>query len=233
MKSTRPFVRSYFQKLPLRLAVALIVFIGTLLLFVFLVHEVLWQKEEAVDHQVFSFFDTHILSDDVTPLMKGVTYLASSTFLQISYALLVVFYLSRKELKRAVEISVLGLGGFLINYVMKLSFQRPRPADPLIEPLKNFSFPSGHATSAFIFYGLLAYLLWKTKMNQAAKLLLACVLLLLSILIGFSRVYLRLHYFSDVIAGFCIGFAWLMLAIYVFETLKKKTSREIRGGKAA
>jgi undecaprenyl-diphosphatase len=159
-------------------------------------------------------------------LMKSVTHFASSTFLQIAYAILVLGYLFQKNWKRAVEIAVIGIGGYLINFVMKLSFQRVRPPHPLIERLENFSFPSGHATSAFIFYGLLSYLIWKTDMPKKYKLLSAFLLILFSALIGFSRVYLRVHYTSDVLGGFCIGFAWLILTIGVFENLKKKVDQE-------
>lgn len=160
--------------------------------------------------------------------MKMVTYCASSTFLQIGYGMLAASYLLRKDWKRAMEIATIGLGGFVVNYVMKLSFKRVRPPDPLIEQLHNFSFPSGHATSAFIFYGLLAYLLWKTNLPKALKLVFGILLILFSLLIGFSRIYLRVHYPSDVLAGFCIGFAWLLLTIYLFERLKKQAGKEVR-----
>ncbi|MGI8599466.1 MAG: phosphatase PAP2 family protein, partial [Chitinophagaceae bacterium] len=148
-------------------------------------------------------------------------------FLQIVYGLLVMGYLIKKNWKRAIEIAVIGLGGFVINYFMKLSFQRQRPPDPLIEPLQNFSFPSGHATSGFIFYGLLVYLLWKSKLKQVYKYIFSSVLIIIAIIIGFSRIYLRLHYLSDVVAGFCIGFAWLAVAIWMMERVKKKSDIEI------
>ncbi|HYH14083.1 MAG TPA: phosphatase PAP2 family protein, partial [Flavisolibacter sp.] len=131
-----------------------------------------------------------------------------------------------KHWKRALEVAAIGLGGFVINYVMKLTFQRVRPPNPLIDPLHNFSFPSGHATSAFIFYGLLAYLVWKTNLSKTYKVLIGMLLILFSLLIGFSRIYLRVHYSSDVVAGFCIGFAWLILSIYLFEYMKKETAKE-------
>jgi membrane-associated phospholipid phosphatase len=99
-----------------------------------------------------------------------------------------------------------------------------------MEPLKNFSFPSGHASSGFIFYGLLAYLIWKTNIPRAYKLIIATLLILLSLLIGFSRLYLRMHYPSDVIAGFCNGFAWLILSIVLLERLKKRADKEVVAG---
>ena len=188
-----------------------------------------WEQEVEADHSVFTFLKTHVINEDLTRFMKGVTYFASSTFLQIGYGALVLLYLLNKHWKRAVEIAVIGLGGFVVNYFMKLSFKRVRPPDPLIDRLENFSFPSGHATSAFIFYGLLTYLLWKTKIRTVYKYIIGTLLILFSLVIGFSRVYLRVHYTSDVVAGFCIGFAWLLLVIWLFEKLKKKSDAEITG----
>ena len=149
-------------------------------------------------------------------------------FLQITYVLLILTYLVQKNWKRALEIFVIGMGGFLINYFMKLSFHHLRPPNPLIDPLNNFSFPSGHTTSGFIFYGLLIYLIWKKQIPKAYKYVIGSILVLFSILIGFSRIYLRMHYPSDVVAGFCIGFAWLTLSVWLMEKLKKKSDKEIR-----
>jgi membrane-associated phospholipid phosphatase len=227
MQSTTSFTKSYSKKLPLGLLALILLFIGALFLFGYLVHEVLWEKEEAVDYYIFRFFSAHIIHQGLTPFMKGVTYFASATFLQIAYGLIFLSYLLRKDFKRALEIGAIGVGGFLINYFMKISFHRVRPPHPLIEPLQNFSFPSGHATSSFIFYGLLTYLVWKTRIPKLYKYLISTILILFALLIGFSRVYLRVHYPSDVAAGFCIGLAWLCLCIWLMERLKKKTDKEV------
>jgi membrane-associated phospholipid phosphatase len=228
MQSSKSFIKSYFKKLPIGLVVLLALFAGVLFLFAFVVHEVLWEKEEAVDNYIFNFLSTHVINNSMTSFMKTITYFASATFLQIAYGCLFIIYLVQKNIKRSFEIAAIGIGGFVINYFMKLSFHRTRPPHPLIDPLNNFSFPSGHATSAFIFYGLLAYLVSKTELPKTYKYISAMLLILFSLLIGFSRVYLRVHYPSDVAGGFCIGFAWLLLAIYLMERLKKKTDVEQR-----
>lgn len=224
MQSTPSFIKAYFKKLPLGFLVLLALFAGALFLFAFLAHEVLLEKEKAVDNLIFNFLSAHVISHRLTGFMKTITYFASATFLQIAYGCVFTIYLLRKDVKRAFEILAIGMGGFLINYFMKLAFHRTRPPHPLIEPLSNFSFPSGHATSGFIFYGLLAYLVWKTEFAKPLKYITATALVLFSGLIGFSRVYLRVHYPSDVVAGFCIGFAWLVLTIYLLELLKNKIS---------
>lgn len=208
----------------------LFLFLGALGLFTVISHEVMWQKEEELDHTIFDFLSSHVVSGSLTPFMETVTYLASSRFLQIAYGLVILLYLFRKNWKRALEIGVIGIGGFLINFVMKLSFQRVRPAGPLIDPLHNFSFPSGHATSGFIFYGLLVYLVWKARIPNVYKYLIGSLLISVALLIGFSRVYLRVHYPTDVIAGFCIGLAWLVLCTWLLEKLKKRSGIELNQG---
>jgi undecaprenyl-diphosphatase len=228
MKSTTPFVKRYFRKLSGRVILLLLLIGGAIFLFGLITHEVLWEKEEQLDVHVFNLLSLHVISPRFTVFMKAVTYCASSRFLQLAYALLVFSYLVAKDWKRSIEISVVGLGGFLVNYFMKLSFERTRPENPLVEPLQNFSYPSGHATSGFIFYGLLVYLIWKSGIANIYKYTIAIVLILFSILIGFSRVYLRLHYTSDVIAGFCIGFIWLLLCVWLMEYLKKKSGFELK-----
>ena len=227
MQSTKTFNKKYFKKLPLGITVLLILFAAAIFFFVFIVHEVLWEKEEVADNLVFAFLSTNVISDNLTGFMKGVTYFASATFLQIAYGALMLIYLLFKNWKRALEIAAIGIGGFVVNYLMKLSFHRLRPPNPLIDKLENFSFPSGHATSAFIFYGLLTYLVWKTRIPKFYKFIIGTMLILFSLLIGFSRIYLRVHYLSDVLAGICIGFAWLILTVWLFEKLKKKSDTEL------
>ncbi len=228
MQSTKIFNKKYFKILPLWTILLVAIFAAALFLFAFITYEVVWEKEEAVDNSIFSFLSANVTSRGLTGFMKDVTYFASATFLQSAYGALVIFYLLLKTWKRSLEIAVIGIGGFIINYIMKLSFHRLRPPNPLIEHLQNFSFPSGHATSAFIFYGLLSYLIWKTNLPKPYKYIAGSILILFSLLIGFSRVYLRVHYPSDVLAGFCIGFAWLLLIVSLFEALKKKTNNEIQ-----
>lgn len=226
MKSTTTFNKRYFKKLPFGLIILLILFAAAIFFFVFIMHEVLWEKEEAADNRVFAFLSANVISNNLTGFMKGVTNFASATFLQIAYGALVIIFITFKNWKKAIEIAAIGVGGFVVNYFMKLSFHRLRPPNPLIDKLDNFSFPSSHATSAFIFYGLLTYLIWKTKLPKLYKYIIGIILIMFSLLIGFSRIYLRVHYPSDVLAGFCIGFAWLFLAVWLFERLKKKSKIE-------
>nr|AIA10632.1 PAP2 superfamily [uncultured bacterium] len=187
-------------------------------------HEVLSEKEETADQMVSEFVHHHFVSDGATEIMIFVTYFASKQFLIIAFLLLALWSIIYKKDKRlAIETLLIGITGYLINATLKETFKRVRPADPLIDPLRNFSYPSGHASSGIIFYGFLVYLIWQSDINKPAKYIFSILLVAFSLLIGFSRIYLGMHYASDVVAGFCIGFAWLVIFLWIVNSLRKKS----------
>lgn len=224
MNIDRVLLKHHIQRLPIRFILFMALIAGALFVFAVVVNEVLWEKEEEIDQAIFNFLSQHVVSHQWTGFMETITHFASSLFLQIAYGALFLIYLIVYHFKKALQIAVVGLGGYLVVYLMKMSFRRSRPPDPLIEPLQNFSFPSGHATSGFIFYGLLAYLVWKMPIAPVLKYIACILLFIFLLLVGFSRIYLRVHYPSDVLAGFCIGFAWLLLNVYWFEKMERKSA---------
>jgi membrane-associated phospholipid phosphatase len=114
-------------------------------------------------------------------------------------------------------------GSALLNQLLKRIFQRPRPhfAHPLLVET-SYSFPSGHAMESFVAYGTLAYLavvLWLRSWE--ARVAAVCGAALVVVLIGFSRMYLGVHYFSDVVAGYAAGGVWLSALITGAETMRR------------
>jgi membrane protein DedA with SNARE-associated domain/membrane-associated phospholipid phosphatase len=116
-------------------------------------------------------------------------------------------------------------GSAVIDWLLKGLFQRPRPhfAHPLVVET-SYSFPSGHAMESFVAYGMLAYFAVLALRTWEARVAVVCGAALLVVLIGFSRLYLGVHYFSDVIAGYAAGGVWLSALITGAETIR-------RGGK--
>jgi undecaprenyl-diphosphatase len=106
-------------------------------------------------------------------------------------------------------------------FLLKYLFQRKRPLSPLLKAAKGLSFPSGHAIMAVTFYGLIIYILRNTVQIDWLRYLLTVFLILLIVLIGYSRVYLRVHYASDVLAGFIIGLVWLLISLSVLNNLEQ------------
>lgn len=115
--------------------------------------------------------------------------------------------------KRRYIILILGNLGFIIlfNQGLKLLFSRPRPIHLALIKETGYSFPSGHAMASMAFYGFLIYILWQTKVKRSVKIGMTALLWLLILLIGISRIYLGVHYASDVIAGFSLSVVYLMI----------------------
>ncbi|HEX6333530.1 MAG TPA: phosphatase PAP2 family protein [Flavisolibacter sp.] len=213
---------AYIKRLPLHILVVALLFIVSLVAFGHIIHDVIIQKEHEFDMRVLGWVNG-VHTRQMTKVMRAITHLASREFLQIGYSVLLLWFLLVLKRKRvAADIAAIGITGFLINFSLKRLFQRVRPDGQLIEELKNFSFPSGHASGGFIFYGLVTYLVWKEDISRTWKWIISVLLLLIVLLIGFSRIYLRVHYATDVIAGFCVGLAWLTMALWLLERLKRR-----------
>ncbi len=116
-------------------------------------------------------------------------------------------------------------GAVILNFALKVSFERVRP-DPFFDtPLPaSYSFPSGHALYAACFYGVLAWLITARIENKSLRILIWLIAALLALLIGLSRIYLGVHYPSDVIAGFAAAIVWILTVILIDFTLKKRHS---------
>lgn len=120
----------------------------------------------------------------------------------------------KRERQWLLNIVLVVPGGMLLNVALKHLFHRARPhfADPLVQ-LSTYSFPSGHAVAATVFYGVLAAYLFchgRTRRARGAGIALAVPMI---VLVGFSRLYLGAHFLSDVLAGLVVGLLWLALCL--------------------
>ena len=116
---------------------------------------------------------------------------------------------------------IITAGAFVINYIVKNIFRRPRPIDINLITETGFSLPSSHAMVSVSFYGFLMYYVYKLDINKKKKILLEVILSILIILIGISRVYLGVHYASDVLAGMTLSIFYYILFIKLIYTKKK------------
>ena len=204
-----------------RLVIAVILFLVTLFVFVAIADEIVLEHENGFDTSIANA----IMSLDsplATKIFETITFFGSSSFLFPAYSLVIVYHLLKKHWKLALDVATIGITSTALLYILKNIFQRARPLDPLIRNVTGFSFPSGHSFSSFTFFGMLAYLIWQTQLKNSWKILTTVVLFLLATSIAFSRVYLRVHYPSDVIAGFCLSMIWLMISIWVLDKFDKK-----------
>ena len=107
------------------------------------------------------------------------------------------------------------LGVTIINNLLKVIIARDRPNINRLVTETGYSFPSGHSITSMVFYGYLIYLIYKYIDTKKIKILLIIILSLLIVTIGFTRIYLGVHYTSDVIGGFLLGVAYLIIFIGV------------------
>jgi membrane-associated phospholipid phosphatase len=151
-------------------------------------------------------------SDVGTDFFRVVTFLGSpAAALAIATVVCVLLY-RRRRLVEAALLPVVLAGAELLNLVLKLSFHRPRPEYAFVH-LETYSFPSGHAMVSTAAYGALAYLAWSNLRTRQARLVLSAGTAVLLALICFSRLYLGVHYLSDVLAGAAGGAFWLAISI--------------------
>lgn len=169
----------------------------------------------------------NLLHDNSTPTLNAVmifvSYFGSTLFVSFLASAAAVWFAWQKQWYRLAELIIILPGGMLVNVLLKYAFHRARPVfDNPILTLTTYSFPSGHAMAAMLLYGsLTVFAVWKFKVwRWRVFAVLAAAMLI--ILIDFSRIYLGVHYLSDVLAGSVAGLAWLTLCITAVETMRRR-----------
>ncbi|MEN6314736.1 MAG: phosphatase PAP2 family protein [Clostridiaceae bacterium] len=184
--------------------------------------------------KILSVFDNTIyelvsgfISAGMTRFMIFITFWGSElavTILTVMILLSAFIFKKKKYLRYALLITVNIIIGALLNFILKQLFQRQRPDLLKLVEISGYSFPSGHSMSSMIFYGFIIFLCLRYAKHWS-KHLVAAILSLLVFMIGISRIYLGVHYASDVLGGFIIGLAWLVFYIRLAERfgfLKRK-----------
>jgi len=147
----------------------------------------------------------------LTYAMRGITDLGEAVFLVVLGVMVAWRLVSLGRRRQAVFFAIAVLGAEVIDQALKLLFQRPRP-DVFFGPQPlNYSFPSGHALVSCCFYLALAEILIDDQWPRARKLAVWTLAVLLTCLIGLSRVYLGVHYPTDVLGGYAAAIAWLSI----------------------
>jgi undecaprenyl-diphosphatase len=219
------FVASRFARgeyLGLHLTVGLTISFASLWLFVSL-------TEDVLHHESITRFDAAMLDwihVHTTPfghsVARTVTRLGSPRFLA-SLGLLGAFFLMIRRDWLFLEGWIIALlGGEALNAFLKRLIQRPRPLHSAIASTQSWSFPSGHAMESLIAYGMLAYMLFVLGLwSHRRRVDIALAATLLILLIGWSRIYLGVHYVSDVIGGYMGGSIWLAACISGMEVARR------------
>ena len=173
--------------------------------------------EDVFNHEImqgdvvgYKFISTYLIRDSLTPIFKIITWFGSATCL-ILLAFILFFTIKNKKVGLLTSTNLIIIT--ILNQALKIIVQRPRPTEYRIINETGYSFPSGHSMVSMAFYGFLIYLIYRNIKNKYLKISLIVILSLLIVMIGISRIYLGVHYTSDVCAGFLVSLSYLIIYI--------------------
>ena len=192
-----------------------------MIIFIYLVRMIFISESTEFDDRVFNTIKPYI-NDGLTNFMLVITFLGKHDLLIPLNFVLIAFFIYRKERWFATRIAALSLSSLLLMFILKFFFQRNRPLQPVIDDVSGYSFPSGHALISVVFYGLFIHMIWHEVKSKWLRIVLIILLGTLILLIAFSRIYLNVHFASDVIAGLAVGFIWLVLSLRIIQGIEKK-----------
>lgn len=189
-------------------------------LFTYIAEEVFEHETQAFDANVLLAIRS-LQRPWLDPIMVFVTDVGDPRVLLVICVGLSAILLIRHHRAEAMTIAIAGFGALGLNFVLKNLFARARPELwSRIVDVTNYSFPSGHAMLSMVMYGLLGYLL--ATRFQRWRGVIATLSTLLILLIGFSRLYLGVHWFTDVVGGYAAGLVWLITCILSLEIWRQR-----------
>jgi len=213
------FDREFYIVLTLLVFSSFLIFILTRYIF--------FQTNNLADYNVFLLI-RQMTNPTVVKIARLVTILGTGNFLIPAY-ILVLTYLSKQNYALLVyKIFTAAFGGLLLGWLLKWIFHRSRPLEHLVSGAGGYSFPSGHALGGFIFCGIIIYLIWKLKFSYFVRWVCTVIFSILGFSIGMSRIYLHVHYATDVLGGLLIAIWWLLLIHIVFKVFFKNSNNTVK-----
>ncbi|MCI8575253.1 MAG: phosphatase PAP2 family protein [Bacilli bacterium] len=187
-----------------------------LLAFCTILYLVWTKKVDQIDKAVYGFI-SKLITPKNTKIMKFLTFFGGT--IGIALSLFVSYFFIKDNFDRGF-ITLGILGEVALNNIIKIIIKRFRPTiNPLVIET-GYSFPSGHTMSSTAFYSLLLFFIWKSSLSMTIKIIISipCIIMIFSVLI--SRVYLGVHYISDVTAGLCLSLSYVLLITFFYTSLR-------------
>ena len=216
-----PALNKYGEYLPylITLLVALVIVVGGINLFVELTDTLATEELASWDTKITDFILT-FRQPTLTQYFLFVTYVGDLYgYLIVVGIFVLVSSLVFKRWQYVVQTTLVLLLATVSNMVLKRFINRARPGIEHLVSVETLSYPSGHAMSAMAFYGFLIYLVYKFRIRKVIKFGLITLLTLLILSIGISRIYLGVHFPSDIAGGFIAGFIWVVFCVLIFDII--------------
>lgn len=192
----------------------LLLFILCIILFLTFAEDIFTKEIIQCDVIGYKFVSNYIIGDKLTPIIKIVTNFGGAIILGL-ITILILILIKNKKIGLSVLINLCSVT--VLNLILKSILQRPRPNEYRIINETGYSFPSGHSMISMAFYGFIIYLIYKNIKNKYLKWISIILLSILILMIGFSRIYLGVHYVSDVLAGFLFSISYLIVYIKIIN----------------
>ncbi|MCL7745647.1 phosphatase PAP2 family protein [Halalkalibacter alkaliphilus] len=201
-----------------------LLFLGVvpLISFIVLTYFVMTEKTLRIDVKVITYVRT-LEHPIVTKGMKALSFVGNTwPVIIISILLLLLIYKLYRKRDEVILFIIVSLGSTGMNQLFKYSFKRERPLFEQLVMESGYSYPSGHSMAAFTLYGIVTFLFWRHIKSALGRTLLVTFCTVMILAIGTSRVYLGVHFPSDVVGAYLLSGFWLFLTIWVYQYIKER-----------
>lgn len=189
----------------------------SLIIFIILSVLVLTKKDIYVDSFIYTIISKYI-TNDLTFIIKNLTHLGG-VFIVIAITVFVLLYYNNKRYALYMSINLISITLFQI--LLKNIFVRVRPVDINLIEETGYSFPSGHSLTAFAFYGFIIYLIYISNITKRRKIIFTIMFSLFIFVVGLSRIYLGVHFFTDVVGAFSFCLSYLIIYTHIIKSKLK------------
>lgn len=195
-----------------------------MMLFILITNQTIYLKNIAWFDLPIIHLVQHNTLPMITKLMKKISFIGSDVFLAAASFCIGIYLLYLRQFRLLTAFSTCMIFSGIFNFIFKNIFERPRPEILRLGKAAGYSFPSGHAMAGICFYLFLAFMIslaFKKTSHKIITYVIACCFILI---IGISRIYLGVHYPSDVLAGYTFGAAWFLCCITCYLELQKTSA---------
>lgn len=213
--------------LSVELVIVFVAFFVSIAFLIIVIRSIFINNRFDLDQKAFDFLLPYV-SETNTSVIQFFTVFGSHKFLVPAFLIFFSwFFFVRKNKWYFIKFATIAISNLLLMFGLKYLFNRPRPVIPLLKQVPGLSFPSGHAFMSFTFFGLLIYLVYREVKNLWLKWILITFLLGMIFFVGLTRIYLRVHYISDVLAGYCFGLLSLVIMLWLLHQVEKYNKKKL------